>query len=405
MQRWNSVQKVIGVRFKKAGRIYYYNPGQVEIERGEYVIIETQRGIECLEVVMSPREIADDKIKIGSIVRKATTNDLIQLRENEEKIQDTFATCLEKIKEHKLPMNLISVEYTFDASKIIFSFTAEGRVDFRELVKDLAAVFRTRIELRQVGVRDEAKLLGGIGCCGRPLCCAAFLGDFIPVSIRMAKDQNLSLNPAKISGICGRLMCCLKYESDYYCEHCPHEITAIKEPVLGMRVIIDEGEGKVISINRQRRTATIILDNSKTAIASWDNIFEAEEPDEEVKTVVATVIEEENIVAENENTPITAVSSNNFDRKADKFSRKGKKSQVNQTFSSQLKSNFQAQNRSNTNAQNKPNVQNRDVKNSRDNREIRAQDNRKLQKHGRRTEYYQRNKRVHQHRREEDRDD
>ena len=402
------MQKVIGVRFKKAGKIHYFNPGQIEVERGDFVIIETQRGLECVEVVISPRELADDKFKVESIIRKAHKKDISQMEENKKNSKIAFDICLSKIKEHKLPMNLISVEYTFDAGKIIFSFTAEGRVDFRELVKDLAAVFRTRIELRQVGVRDEAKLLGGIGCCGRPLCCSSFLGDFIPVSIRMAKDQNLSLNPAKISGICGRIMCCLKYERDYYCENCPHEATAIKEPILDMRVIVDEGEGKVISINRQRRTATIILDNSKTVIAPWDNIFEAEKTDEDVRTVVATISEEESIVTEIEPTPAPASTS---DSRIDKFSRKSKRTQPNTNFPLQSKPNFSVQNKSNFNTQNKPNVQVRDNKSTRDNRDIKDKDNRdsrkaqKQQKHGRRTEYYQRNKRVHQHRREEERDD
>ena len=397
-KRWNNVQKVIGVRFKKAGKIHYFNPGQNEIVKGDFVIIETQRGLECVEVVISPREIANDKFKIDKIIRKASKNDLSQMIENQQKTKETFDICLGKIKEHNLPMNLISVEYTFDASKIIFSFTAEGRVDFRDLVKDLAAVFRTRIELRQVGVRDEAKLLGGIGFCGRSLCCSTFLGDFIPVSIRMAKDQNLSLNPVKISGICGRLMCCLKYESDYYCEQCPHEVTAIKEPTLDMRVIVDEGEGKVISINRQRRTATIILDNSKTVIASWDEIFEVESNDEEAGTVVATIIEEENFISEKDTTSVSTSTpkSNNFENKSDRFSRKNKKPQINSAFSSQSKSNF--------NIQTKPNIQTKDNRVNRDNRDVREKENRKHQKHGRRTEYYQRNKRVHQHRREEDHD-
>ena len=241
------------------------------------------------------------------IIRKATQNDLRQLEENHFKEKEAYKICQEKISEHKLPMNLISAEYTFDLSKIIFSFTADGRVDFRDLVKDLAYIFHTRIELRQVGVRDEAKLLGGMGCCGRSLCCSTFLGDFVPVSIRMAKDQNLSLNPAKISGICGRLMCCLKYENDLYCEAGSNEIVPVKEPILYMRVIVDEGEGKVISINRQRKTATIILDNSKTVIASWDNMFEAESNYNyggEVKTVNAAVEEEiieKEVIEEEEN--------------------------------------------------------------------------------------------------------
>ena len=173
-------------------------------------------------------------------------------------------------------MKLVDVEYTFDLNKIIFYFTADGRIDFRDLVKDLASVFRTRIELRQIGVRDEAKMMGGIGCCGRPLCCATFLGDFEPVSIRMAKEQNLSLNPTKISGICGRLMCCLKYESECYCGECPKKQKRVQPPQQGGRVVTVDGEGKVISLNQQRRTATILLDNSRTVVAAWEDVIEQE---------------------------------------------------------------------------------------------------------------------------------
>ena len=391
------MQKVIGVRFKKAGKIHYFNPGQFEITRGDTVIVETQRGTEFAQVVLSPHEIANDKLKIDTISRKATQNDLDQISENRSKEKEAFEICQGKIKEHRLPMNLISVEYTFDTSKIVFSFTADGRVDFRELVKDLASVFRTRIELRQVGVRDEAKLLGGIGCCGRPLCCATFLGDFIPVSIRMAKDQNLSLNPAKISGICGRLMCCLKYESDYYCEHCPHETVAVKEPRLDMRVVVDEGAGRVISINRQRRTATIILDNSQTVISPWDNIFEAENIDVEVKTVVASVAEEESVVIEAENDSDS--KSVNIDNRNDKFSRRNRKPPTNTTFSSQLRPHFQSQSKSNVPIRdNRDTREVREPRDNRDNREVQNRDNRdnrnrKFQKHNRRNDDYRQNKR------------
>ena len=397
------MQRVIGVRFKKAGKIHYFNPGQTEIEKGDTVIVETQRGLECAQVVLSPHDIADDKLKIEMIYRKANQNDLKQIMENKNREKEAFDVCQNKIAEHKLPMNLISVEYTFDMNKIIFSFTAEGRVDFRELVKDLASIFRTRIELRQVGVRDEAKLLGGIGCCGRPLCCASFLGDFVPVSIRMAKDQNLSLNPAKISGICGRLMCCLKYESDYYCEQCPREVVAIKEPKLDMRVVVDDGAGRVISINRQRRTATIILDNSQTVVAPWDNIFEAEDTSEEVKTVVAAVVEEEKVANEIEDTP--EIQSEVVENKTDRFSRKFRKSQLNSTLSTQPnRSNLQSQSKFDftlSTSQNKPsftppsqgrqNIQSRD---NRDYREAQNRDNRskKFQKHRRNEDYRQNRK-------------
>ena len=210
--------KVVGVRFKQAGKIYYFDPGNLKITEDMNVIVETVRGLEYGKAVIGEREVPDQDVvlPLKKVLRAATPEDTAQMEANCKKEEEAKATCMKKIEEHQLPMKLVDVEYTFDGSKVIFYFTAEGRVDFRELVKDLASVFRTRIELRQIGVRDEAKMLGGIGSCGRELCCASFLGDFEPVSIRMAKDQNLSLNPTKISGICGRLMCCLKYESDGY---------------------------------------------------------------------------------------------------------------------------------------------------------------------------------------------
>ena len=209
---------VIGVRFKKAGKVYYFDPAGETIVAGDNVIVETARGVEFGHVVIAPREIEEKDIiqPLKKVTRKADQNDLAKVEENLKKAEDAFKICEEKINEHKMDMKLIDVEITFDNGKIIFFFTAEGRVDFRDLVKDLASVFKTRIELRQIGVRDEAKMLGGIASCGRVLCCHSFLGDFHPVSIKMAKEQNLSLNPAKISGICGRLMCCLKYENDVY---------------------------------------------------------------------------------------------------------------------------------------------------------------------------------------------
>ncbi len=209
---------VVGVRFKPAGKIYYFDGQDIELKVGDKVIVETARGIEYGEVVIGKREVDEGQLvlPLKRVIRRATEQDREQAEDNRRREVEAFAICEAKIKEHGLPMNLIDVEYTFDRGKIIFYFTAEGRVDFRELVRDLASVFRTRIELRQIGVRDEAKMIGGIGTCGRVLCCATFLGDFEPVSIRMAKDQNLSLNPTKISGICGRLMCCLKFESEAY---------------------------------------------------------------------------------------------------------------------------------------------------------------------------------------------
>jgi len=210
--------KVVGIRFKTAGKIYYFLPGGIELKTDDHVIVETARGMEFGKVVLPLREIPPEEVvsPLKEVLRKATIEDNETFECNEKKEKEAFQICIAKIAAHKLPMKLIDVEYTFDGNKIIFSFTAEGRVDFRELVKDLASVFRTRIELRQIGVRDEAKMLGGLGSCGRELCCSSFLGDFEPVSIRMAKDQNLSLNPTKISGICGRLMCCLKYENGCY---------------------------------------------------------------------------------------------------------------------------------------------------------------------------------------------
>ncbi|HWQ88573.1 MAG TPA: stage 0 sporulation family protein [Desulfitobacteriaceae bacterium] len=209
---------VVGVRFKQAGKVYYFSPGNLALAKGDKVIVETARGVEFGELVIPLRQV-DEKdlvLPLKQVIRKATAEDEQILENNRGKEKEAFQVCLKKITEHHLPMKLVDVEYTFDGNKIIFSFTADGRVDFRDLVKDLASVFRTRIELRQIGVRDEAKMIGGVGSCGRILCCASFLGDFEPVSIRMAKDQKLSLNPTKISGICGRLMCCLKYENEGY---------------------------------------------------------------------------------------------------------------------------------------------------------------------------------------------
>lgn len=212
--------RVIGVRFKKAGKIYFFDPGQFQPQKGDHVIVETARGLEYGEVIEGIREIAEDEIvsPLKSVIRVATEEDQKQYEENLKKKAKAMELCQEKVDKHKLEMKLIDVEYTFDKTKIIFYFTADGRVDFRELVKDLASIFKMRIELRQIGVRDEAKMLGGIGACGRSLCCHSWLPDFEPVSIKMAKVQNLSLNPTKISGICGRLMCCLKYENDVYAQ-------------------------------------------------------------------------------------------------------------------------------------------------------------------------------------------
>lgn len=210
------METIVGIRFKQAGKIYYFNPGELDLTIKDNVIVETARGLEFGQVVIGPREVGEDELvqPLKDVIRKATPEDEAVNDENKEKEKEAFQICLDKIRTNNLDMKLIDVEYTFDTSKIIFYFTADGRVDFRELVKDLASVFRTRIELRQIGVRDEAKMLGGIAACGRVLCCHSILEEFHPVSIKMAKHQNLSLNPVKISGICGRLMCCLKYEND-----------------------------------------------------------------------------------------------------------------------------------------------------------------------------------------------
>jgi len=266
------MQTVVGVRFKKAGKIYYFAPGEFILTAGSCVIVETARGLEYGEVVVGPREVEDENIvaPLKTVQRKATAEDEVKVNENRSKEKEAFTICEQKIKTHALNMKLVDVEYTFDVNKIIFYFTAEGRIDFRELVKDLAAVFRTRIELRQIGVRDEAKMMGGIGCCGRPLCCSTFLGDFEPVSIRMAKDQKLSLNPAKISGICGRLMCCLKYENDSYGSCCKK----VAAPVVGREVVTVDGYGKVTSVNQAKRTVAVLLDNSNIIVIPWEEVVE-----------------------------------------------------------------------------------------------------------------------------------
>ena len=209
---------VVGIRFKPAGKIYYFDSDNQDYDIGSKAIVETVRGIECGTVAIGNREVPEEKLvlPLKKVIRKATPADLETYNNNKQKEKEAMEICRQKVLEHKLPMRLIDAEYTFDRGKVIFYFSAEGRVDFRELVKDLAGIFKTRIELRQIGVRDEAKMLGGIGSCGQELCCHCFLGEFEPVSIKMAKEQNLSLNPTKISGICGRLMCCLKYESELY---------------------------------------------------------------------------------------------------------------------------------------------------------------------------------------------
>ena len=257
------MEEVIGVRFKKVGKIYYFDPTGIKIDVGQNVIVETSRGIECGEVVISNKSVEDNDIikPLKQVMRVATEEDMEQVKKNKEKEKEAFQICLEKIAAHKLKMKLVDVEYTFDCSKILFYFTADGRVDFRELVKDLAYIFRTRIELRQIGVRDEAKLLGGLGICGRPFCCKTFLGEFQPVSIKMAKEQGISLNPTKISGTCGRLMCCLKYEQDAY-----EDLLKIT-PKVGAYVQTPDGKGTVAEINLITGVIKVKLDKASQAAA------------------------------------------------------------------------------------------------------------------------------------------
>ncbi len=248
--------KVIGVRFRSGGKVYYFSPGKLEIKTGDHVIVETARGVEYGYVVLGNREVEDDKVvqPLKPVIRMAGKEDQNREQANRKKEKEAFKICQEKIRRHQLEMKLIDVEYTFDNNKILFYFTADGRIDFRELVKDLASVFKTRIELRQVGVRDETKIMGGIGICGRALCCHSYLSEFAPVSIKMAKEQNLSLNPTKISGVCGRLMCCLKNEEETY------EYLNSKLPGLGDYVTAEDGlKGEVQSVNVLRQTVKVIV--------------------------------------------------------------------------------------------------------------------------------------------------
>ena len=254
--------KVVGIRFKKAGKIYYFDPVDTGVEVGDHVIVETVRGLEYGTVVIGAREVEENKLvsQLKPVMRKATEQDALKVQENKVREKEAFNICLRKIAKHGLPMRLIDVEFTFDVNKIIFYFTADGRI----------------------GVRDEAKMLGGIGSCGRPLCCATFLGDFEPVSIRMAKDQNLSLNPAKISGVCGRLMCCLKYENDVYCSGCCGKRSVperVEAPKVGVMVVTPLGEGRVMGVNRAMRTASVQLTPDNTIQVEWDEIVDASKAD------------------------------------------------------------------------------------------------------------------------------
>lgn len=254
--------KVIGVRFKTGGKVYFFDPAELDIKKGEYAIVDTARGLECGLVVQGVHEEDSDKIikPLKAVSRIATKQDIDKMNQNRRDEKRAFDICLEKIEKHKLEMKLIDVEYTFDRSKALFYFTADGRVDFRELVKELAQVFRTRIELRQIGVRDESKMMGGIGVCGQPFCCSRFLGDFTPVSIKMAKEQGLSLNPTKISGSCGRLMCCLSYEQNVY------EYLNSVTPGVGSLVKTDDGNGIVSEVSLLTGKIKVRLDKNRDGV-------------------------------------------------------------------------------------------------------------------------------------------
>jgi cell fate regulator YaaT (PSP1 superfamily) len=260
--------KIIGIRFRSAGKIYFFSPGKLDVKQGDHVIVETIRGVEYGSVVSGPREVPEEQITqpLKTVIRVTTKEDDRQEAENREKEKEAFKICLEKIRKHGLEMKLIDAEYTFDNNKVLFYFTADGRIDFRELVKDLAAVFKMRIELRQIGVRDETKILGGIGICGRVLCCNSYLSEFAPVSIKMAKEQNLSLNPTKISGVCGRLMCCLKNEEDTY------EYLNSRLPSIGDTVTTFDGQkGEVQSVNVLRQRVKVLIDvNDEKEIQEYD---------------------------------------------------------------------------------------------------------------------------------------
>ena len=249
--------KIVGVRFRTAGKVYYFGPKNLDLKIGDRVIVETARGVEMGTVAVAPKEVPDDEVvqPLKTVQRIATEEDFKRAEKNKEKEKEAFKICQEKIKKHKLEMKLVDAEYTFDNNKLLFYFTADGRIDFRELVKDLASVFKTRIELRQIGVRDEAKIMGGIGVCGRPLCCATYMPEFVPVSIKMAKEQNLSLNPTKISGVCGRLMCCLKNEEETY------EYLNSRLPNVGDYVTTDDGlKGEVSSVNVLRQLVKVLVE-------------------------------------------------------------------------------------------------------------------------------------------------
>ena len=260
--------KVVGIRFRNAGKIYYFGPGKLQLKAGMHVIVETARGVEMGTVMTDPREVSEESVvqPLKPVIRIATEQDEKQAEKNRQKEKEAFKICLEKIAKHKLDMKLVEAEYTFDNNKLLFYFTADGRIDFRELVKDLASVFRTRIELRQIGVRDETKIRGGIGICGRPLCCHTYLSEFAPVSIKMAKEQNLSLNPTKISGVCGRLMCCLTNEEETY-EELNRQLPGVGDHVTTPEGL--HGEVQAVHVLRQIVKVIVTLDNDEKEIREY----------------------------------------------------------------------------------------------------------------------------------------
>jgi len=276
--------EVAGIRFKKVGKIYYFAPGDLKLKNGDHVIVETSRGVEYGTVVIASKSVKEEDIvpPLKNILRIATPEDDKQIEINKEKEKEAMALCQEKINKHKLDMKLIDVEYTFDHNKILFYFSADGRIDFRELVRDLASVFKTRIELRQIGVRDEAKMMGGLGICGRPLCCSLFLSDFEPVSIKMAKEQNLSLNPTKISGTCGRLMCCLKNEQEAY------EDIIKNTPSVGSIVKTPDGEGAVTAVSVLKGILSVAVEDGDEKKLKDYHV-------DEVKIIKKAIVKEENI--------------------------------------------------------------------------------------------------------------
>lgn len=326
--------KIIGVRFKPVGKMYYFDPMNFDIKCGDYVIVETSRGVEYGEVTQGIKEVDESTVvkPLKGVLRLATAEDTERFKENKRKEKEAYGICMEKIEKHGLAMKLVEVEYTFDGNKILFYFTADGRVDFRELVKDLAAIFKTRIELRQIGVRDESKTMGSIGVCGRNLCCSQFLGEFVPVSIKMAKEQGLSLNPAKISGACGRLMCCLKYEQDAY-----EELMQIS-PKSGAVVVTPDGEGTVISVALLRGKARVRFEKDGDASIKEYDVSE-------LRTLKpGQQSEEEEIITEEEKKLIESLEAEEKAERHETRNRKNDKKKARKQQSKVVKNNEQPQN-------------------------------------------------------------